>query len=94
MIAPNSEIQSTLIASNPVTPLDGSHSTSSANKTSTVAALTLPTSSTTSKPGSGNSNSLPGHQSSRSNLVNPRLLDQKALNISDNVDSFFFQLNI
>jgi hypothetical protein len=45
-------------------------------------------SSVTAKPGAGNSNSLPGHQSSRSKKDNLHLLDQQALDLSDSVNEF------
>jgi len=75
------------MSGNTLASLDLHQSIPSTNKNNNVTDLMFSTtSSVTSKPGAGNSNSLPGHQSSRSKVNNHHLLDQQALNLSDIVN--------
>ena len=86
--SPSPEEQFTPTSTNQIASLD-LHQPSSTNKNNGVAdSVFTPNSSTTSKPGAGNSNSLPGHQSGRSKQNNPRLIDQQGLNLSDSVNIY------
>ena len=86
--SPSSETQFTPTSTDQLASLD-LHQSSPTNKNNNVVDLAFtPNSSTTSKPGAGNSNSLPGHQSGRSKQNNPRLIDQQGLNLSDSVNIF------
>ncbi|CAF0838649.1 unnamed protein product [Rotaria sordida] len=85
------ETQTTTTIGSPSICLDLLHSGVPANKTNTLPGVARSTNSKSSSvvttPGAGNSNSLPGHQSGRSKIESFRLLDQQALNISDNLNT-------
>ncbi|CAF1004977.1 unnamed protein product [Adineta steineri] len=90
--SPSPEAPSTATASgNQLAPLDAHYSVPLANKNNAGNSRTLsPASKANSlaaKPGAGNSNSLPGHQTGRSKINNYQLLEQQALNLSDNLHS-------
>lgn len=75
---------------NPLASQNAQRPLSPTNKTNSVATNPMHSSSTKSgsvaaKPGAGNSNSLPGHQSGRSKMPAYNLLEQQGLNLSDNV---------
>ncbi len=86
------ESRPTPTGENQLASLDLHQSSLSTNKNDNIVDLTYaPTSTVTSKSGAGNSNSLPGHQSSRSKQHNSRLIHQEGLNLSDSVNFFLIK---
>ncbi len=82
---PTPESLTPTIGVNRLAPLDLHQSVATSNKTS-MHPTAPTTSSVVATSEVGKSNSLPGHQSSRSKITNHRLLDQQALNLSDSVN--------
>ncbi|UJR26639.1 hypothetical protein I4U23_007957 [Adineta vaga] len=85
-ISPNPDVQGyTTTGNNPLTPLDAHQSSPATIKNSSMLSSGIKTNSIPAIPGAGNSNSLPGHQSSRSKTANYHLSEQQVVNSSDNL---------
>lgn len=80
--SPSPEAQLSTTSGHQIASLDLHQTVPTPSKSHNTTDLIFPTS---AKPGAGNSNSLPGHQSGRTKNINPSLLDQQALNLSDSV---------
>ncbi|CAF1532058.1 unnamed protein product [Adineta ricciae] len=91
-ISPNPDVQANLATgnNNPLACHDTQQLFSPTNKTNSIATNPMHSSGTKSgsvaaKPGAGNSNSLPGHQSGRLKMPTYNLHEQQGLNLSDNL---------
>ena len=98
-ISPNPDVQANLAIGNnsPLACHDTQQPFSPINKTNSTATHPMHSSgsksgSVAAKPGAGNSNSLPGHQSGRLKMPTYNLHEQQGLNLSDNVKQSCFSL--